>query len=367
VVVAVDVVVDGEVVSTAYSAPYQFNVSVPVGVISLILGAEAIDLGSNIGVAEDVVVNVIPDPLTTVIGTVIDEEGSPVGGASLTLNITDATTTSAADGTFEIVGLPTVLGSIEVLATATVDGEELRGRSPPTPPTPAGITDVGDIILRGGARVLLLADVDIPGTTALADALTAAGHEVTRRPAPENTWDGTDPPLTDFDVVVHLNGATFSFPLPVSAQTALVDFVRNGGGFVGSQWNGFELVQGRQTAMRDLILQLWPNPDNCGGCNMTWTVVPIQENHPVLEGVPDSFTFFADGHAAGSLVEFAEDPSAVLMRSPGGGPAVLVREFGDGRVVNFSSAANYLSQGLTLRDPNIQRLYINAVTWGSKQ
>jgi len=40
-----------------------------------------------------------------------------------------------------------------------------------------------------------------------------------------------------------------------------------------------------------------------------------------------------------------------------------VREFGQGRVVNFSHAANFSSIGLTLQDPNIQRLYTNAADW----
>jgi len=213
-----------------------------------------------------------------------------------------------------------------------------------------------------GTSVLLLVDANTAGTTALVNALTTAGCAVTVRPPPEYTWNGTNPPPDDFQCVIHLNGLTFGTPLPVSAQTALVNFVQNGGGFIGSQWNGFERAIGQQTAMNDLVLQLWPFPDNCGGCTMTWTVVPGQESHPVLAGVPSPFTFFADGHDAGTQVVFAVNPSTVLMRSPGGGPAVLVREFGSGRVVNFSSAANYFS-GLTLQDPNIQKLYTNAVNW----
>ena len=99
---------------------------------------------------------------------------------------------------------------------------------------------------------------------------------------------------------------------------------------------------------------------------MTWKVVPGQKAHPMLARVPGSFTFFADAHDDGPLVDFADNPSTVLMTSPGGGPAVTVREFGNGRIVNFSSAANYpsgLTTGPTLEDSNILQLYINAVAW----
>ncbi len=98
---------------------------------------------------------------------------------------------------------------------------------------------------------------------------------------------------------------------------------------------------------------------------MTYSVVAGQESHPVLAGIPSPFTFFADGHDAGSLVVFGTDPSTVLMRSPGLGPAVTVREFENGRVVSFSHAANFGLQGDTLQDSNIQKLYINAVDYCS--
>jgi hypothetical protein len=142
--------------------------------------------------------------------------------------------------------------------------------------------------------------------------------------------------------------------------------VRHGGGYIGGQFNGYEQEVGQQMDMPDLVLQLWPHPDNCTDCAMTWTVVPGQEGHPVLGGVPASFTFPADAHDAGPLVEFVEDPSTVLMTSPHDGPAVVVREFEEGRVVSFSSGTNVVTrpdQILTLEDFNIQTLYLNAVNW----
>jgi hypothetical protein len=214
-----------------------------------------------------------------------------------------------------------------------------------------------------GCNVLLLADVNNAGTLALESALTSAGYSVTKV-YPEYTWNGTNPSLSGFDAVIHLNGSTYWAPLPVSAQLALVDFVRNGGGFIGAQWNGYERVVGQQTSMNDLVLQLWANAgsNNSGGGSITWTTVSGQESHPVLAGIPGSFTFNQDGHDAGDQVVYPTDPSTVLMRSPAGGPAVLVREFEDGRVVNFSVAANY-SGSITLQNATIQQLYLNALNW----
>ena len=215
-----------------------------------------------------------------------------------------------------------------------------------------------------GPKVLILSDVNGPTTDALANSIVDAGFHVGVRAAPEYNWFGTNPVATDFDVVIHLNGATFQLPLAPNAQTALSNFVFNGGGFIGSQWNGVEETQGSQTGMSDLVLLGAGDPDglNCADCNVTYNTVAEQASHPVLAGVPNSFTFHADGHDASPK---ASSDAAVLMRVSTGGPAVLAREFGTGKVVNFSFAPNYALTGGTgtLTDPQVQQLYINAVRW----
>jgi hypothetical protein len=228
---------------------------------------------------------------------------------------------------------------------------------------------VGQASSSEGPSVLILADTDAVSTSALAASLADSGVQVTVRPAPEYTWDGTNPSLDGFDAVIHLNGSTYDFPLPAAGQAALTSFVQNGGGFVGSQWDGYET----QLDLRDLVLLdmgFDPNgPEhNCSACTVTLERLPAGEGHPVLEGLPASFSVAADGHDAGPAKDFA----TVLMQVSSGGPAVLVRELGSGRVVNFSFAANYpwTDEGgthelLTLKDANVQQLYLNAVRWAA--
>jgi hypothetical protein len=348
------------------SEPFEARIQAPGAGSPMVLGATASDFGGNSASAPTVAVTVVPDPLTEVVGIVVDRQDNPVSGAAV--SVFDHNATSGADGSFTISGVPTVRGVISAQASATVDGRTLRGRSAPATPVPNGTTDVGTIRVTEG-NVLILSDVDGPGVQALAAALTAAGNTVTVRPAPEYTWNATNPPLDGFNVVIHLNGFTWQTELPSSAQTALTQFVQNGGGFIGSQWNGYEVVQGRHQQMRDLILQTWATAqsENSGLSNRTYSVVPGKESHPVLIGVPATFSFTADGHSAGDLFTFSVSPPEVLMRVPSGGPAVVVREFGNGRVVNLSHAAGYEGQQQTLLNPNIQKLYINAVAWSASK
>ena len=222
-----------------------------------------------------------------------------------------------------------------------------------------------------GPSVLVLADTDVVSTNALTTSLANSGAQVTVRPGPEYTWDGTNPSLDGFDVVVHLNGSSYEAGLPLEGQNALASFVSNGGGYVGAQWNGFEA----QLQMNDLVLQGFggdpAGPEqSCGHCPVTYEADAAGAGHPVLAGLPASFTFTADGHDAGPQVQFASNPSTVLMRVPSGSPAVLVREFGAGRIVNFSFAPNYYFDDLgAIQDPvmlqnlTIQQLYKNAVQW----
>jgi hypothetical protein len=219
-----------------------------------------------------------------------------------------------------------------------------------------------------GPKVLILSDVDGASTNALANSVSKAGYQVTLRPAPENTWNGTNPALTGFDAVIHLNGVTWFAPLPAAGQSALLSFVQNGGGYLGVQWNGYEAAVGLQTGIGGLVLQGFGNTgkeQECGPCSVTYNVVAGQAGHPVLAGLPASFTFPADGHHAGPMMPFLIEPSTLLMRIPSGNPGVVVRQYGRGKVVNFSFSPNYGQGGAgrTLLDANVQRLYLNGLRW----
>jgi MBG domain-containing protein len=221
-----------------------------------------------------------------------------------------------------------------------------------------------------GPKVLLLADADGPSTAALAAAIAKEGYQVTSRPAPENTWSGSDPAPTEFAAVIHLDGFTWASPMSAAAQTALSDYVQRGGGFIASQWDGYEATRGSQRSMPNLILMGYSTTGrelDCGaGCRMTYTTSAGQENHPVLKGIPSPYTFQTDGHHAGPFISFINSPSTMLMNVSTGFPAVVVRQFGQGKVVNFSFTPNYgrpFGDGVTLQDPVVRQLYINSLQW----
>jgi hypothetical protein len=137
--------VDGQVRFTTNTAPYQFDYVIPLGVTGIVLGAQADDGLGLIGIAPNVPINVIPDPLTTVTGRVVDSGGTPLGGASVS-TVGNHQSITASDGSFLIQGVPTARGNIIVSAQFTpASGPILNGSSAAVPPVLGGITNVGTI------------------------------------------------------------------------------------------------------------------------------------------------------------------------------------------------------------------------------
>jgi hypothetical protein len=143
-VVAVNVLVDGAVSFTDTSAPYQFSIPAAAGAGSHTLSANAVDLGSNVGVAASIRVNVIPDPLTTVTGRVVDRDEQPLAG--VTVSVLGRSATTALDGTFAITGVPTLRPAILVSASLNTGNTILLGTSAAARPVRGGTTEVGDIV-----------------------------------------------------------------------------------------------------------------------------------------------------------------------------------------------------------------------------
>jgi hypothetical protein len=194
-------------------------------------------------------------------------------------------------------------------------------------------------------------------TQSLKVALEEEGFIVSFSQVNESRWDNTNPPLTGFYGVIHLNGTSYDYEMPLAGQNALVDFVQNRSGyFVSAEWNSYQISEGEMLAMRDLILLDRGNPSDG---ELTYTVVPEQAGHPVMDKVASSFLLEVD--ANGTAHQFSSQPSVVIMKE-GTRDAVLVREYGNGRILGFHHSGNYVGYA-SWSNPNIQKIIINFFNW----
>lgn len=212
------------------------------------------------------------------------------------------------------------------------------------------------------------------GTQALVSALENAGISVSFSDFNQSFYNGTSPAPDNFDAVIHLNGNTTSTidVMPTSTVVKLLNYVENlGGAIVTSENTEAQLsipFVGLTVLMEDLMLldreAGAPPPYGTISC----TPAPGFENHPLLNGLTPPITFVG-GRMRAQLRNYASEPAMVVLHDEAGLSAAAVRDFGNGRVVSFHHTGNFRSQGnfsTTLEEPNVQRLYINAVLWGDQ-
>jgi hypothetical protein len=107
----VDLSVNGVVLASDAAPPYSFLFTVPAGVSWVSLRASAVDGLGKAGTSEEMIVPVVPDPLTTVAGRLVDRSGGPLVGAEVTAAINGLSA--------EIFDFPDVLNAMPSLTDRT--------------------------------------------------------------------------------------------------------------------------------------------------------------------------------------------------------------------------------------------------------
>ena len=210
-----------------------------------------------------------------------------------------------------------------------------------------------------GQNVLIIHDngSTFSNTVSLKDTLDSEGFDVTITSVNESNWNNTNPSVSAFDAVIHLNGTSYASEMPQAGQIALHDFVEDDEGvYIGFEWNSYQRFNLNQLQNLDDLILFQRSSGSTG--SVTHTISAGQANHPVLSGIPNSFSVY-DGYNVGNLRTLSG--STLLMQS-GGNPLVAVRDFGQGHILNFAMAANY-SQGnsTVLTSSHIQTIIINFI------
>jgi hypothetical protein len=229
---------------------------------------------------------------------------------------------------------------------STNDPDPTRARAAPAGPSPVPQRDSGPHVL-AASRVLVIGD---GGTESdVVPILTGAGYPVTVV-SDDSAWDGGNPGLDDVGTVVLLDGIDYGDNMPVAGQQALLDFVRGGGGVVVTEWISYEVSQGRYASMKPLV----PITRTTGLTGLLNYSVVV--THAVTEGVSPTFQVAA-GVTKGTL-----NSGRAVVNLSTGEPAVVVKEEGLGRIVDFAVAGNYNGRHPFLSN-DMRHLLLNSVVW----
>ncbi|MDH5603507.1 MAG: HYR domain-containing protein, partial [Cyclobacteriaceae bacterium] len=223
-------------------------------------------------------------------------------------------------------------------------------------PLPRAFDNCESSSSQSSKNVLILYDVINSNTESLKKAIEDAGHFATYSNVPEYQFNGTNPSLDNFDVVIHLAGTSYSLSIPQSGQEALLDFViQKGKTYITEEWSAYRIdALGQHQSLKDITVL----KRNSGiVINATYTVNNTHANNPILQGIPSSFTLPSGGTNIGNIRDFQTNPPKVLMTFEYG-DALAVRYFDSGGMaIGMAHAGNYINSAI-LSDENIQKIYI---------
>lgn len=211
-------------------------------------------------------------------------------------------------------------------------------------------------------KVLIIYDDLNVNTDSLKTALENNNCIVDYSATMDDEFDGTNPNPFLYNTVIHMNGLNYGDDMPLAGQDSLVKFVKSGGFYISGAWNSYDYDDDYLQNLEDLILINYVDEIYD---TISYKINPVLQEHAILKNIPDTF-FFDGGAAIGSVHEFTESPSKVLMYHDNDtSPALVYRLLEEGRVLYFSHSSNY-DEYPVYADSNIQQLYIDAIRWSEK-
>jgi uncharacterized protein YjbI with pentapeptide repeats len=185
------------------------------------------------------------------------------------------------------------------------------------------------------------------------------GVEITMSSKSHREFTGED--IDEQTVILHLLGSAYNNEMPEAGQVSLVNFVKNGGTYIGTAWGGYMVMsQGFLQKMKDLVLIRWDN-GNEGDTNRSITAVQGMESHPLLADVSFPITMNAGFSLGAEPFQFTENPVLVLARDNEGMVTVGIRNFGEGKVIGFGFSSKYSDRPGGFVQKPVQQLLMNAL------
>ncbi|NUO55796.1 MAG: PQQ-binding-like beta-propeller repeat protein, partial [Hamadaea sp.] len=347
--VTVAVPATGERTTTAADGTYRLLVTPGTPTLRFTrVGSTPFEQTITVAAGDLVTVN----PTLTVSGTggvrgvvTSGRDGSPVGGATIVVEGTDLTATSAADGGYAIdlpVGTYQVRTSAAGHLSSTVT-VEIR----------AGIETVSDVELAAAPRVGVLGDYSGDSVVALMRA-----NEIAAEPI---TWTDAGR-LSQFDVVV-FNDSTDPGAAVFTQFLAAMDAASVSGVFPDDRYSS----DGGARLLRKYLADPAGTLPVSGEGILSYASTVA--GHPLFAGLPERPEIFRAGRTAAAIVGYSGTPLADVHSETGGrrgvAAAYTVRTTGSVHLVLGGFAGTVLQGPKDDWTPDGVKLYLNAIRWSA--
>ena len=197
-------------------------------------------------------------------------------------------------------------------------------------------------------EVLLLGDGEAEAQ--VQPALEEAGHNVVFGGL-YYQWDGVNPDVNDFDVVVYLDGNDYGSILTPEADAALAGFITGGGGLVITEWAAYDSDDPLwNPAIRGLMPVTYADDYDEGS---SWIV--LDPTHPLTAWLPEQW-----GDGAGYSYVNADANSTVVVKNAIGNPMITYRTDVGGTVIHLNHDMTYTTETM---NPRGMLALINAVEY----
>ncbi len=203
-------------------------------------------------------------------------------------------------------------------------------------------------VLADAPNVLLLGDAGSEGQ--VMQALRSADHNVIYGGL-YYEWDGVDPDIDAFDVVVYLDGYEYGNEMLPAAEAALSTFVAAGGGLVITEWSAYDdYSESLSPGVSALMPVTSPEGDYDYGNDWIVTVDPA---HLLSAWLPDQWW-----DAAGFSYVVAHESATVAIEDTGGNPMLTYRTDTGGTVIHVNHELTYTTERISR---NALQVLVNAV------
>lgn len=162
--------------------------------------------------------------------------------------------------------------------------------------------------------------------------------------------------IDSYNLIIFLNGVNYNNYISNDIQNRLKSYVRDGGILLTTEWMTFSInTSNYYQILKDILPVMYTGDYDSGTETYTKEV-----NHPITEGLPDSFSISNEEWSYSLTAVYNNSLSSnptVLFSGNSSGAALTIGQLNNGKTIHWNMAGAY--EGDTIWTPEVTQILIN--------